>query len=99
MQNDFKSKDIEFALYVLRHPECVKEREVQDWLELREHRELMERLRCFREAGMREAGWIKWDEERQWFVLRERVISRKRKDRYVFPSFGMLPLLPCWSRA
>ena len=86
MQNDFKSKDIEFALYVLRHPECVKEREVQDWLELREHRELMERLRCFREAGMREAGWIKWDEERQWFVLRERVISRKKK-RQVRLSF------------
>ena len=80
MQDGFKDKDIEFALYVLQHIECHDDRDVKAWLEEKEHRELLEELRRFREAGMREAESLNVDENYQWRLLERRMVARKRKN-------------------
>lgn len=51
MQDGFKDKDIEFALYVLQYTENKEDDEIQVWLKEKEHRDLLEELRRFREAG------------------------------------------------
>ncbi|MBC5621147.1 FecR family protein [Butyricimonas hominis] len=80
MQDGFKDKDIEFALHVLQHVECHDDREVKVWLEEKDHRELLEELRRFREAGMREAESLNVDENYQWRLLERRMVARKRKN-------------------
>ena len=53
-ENDLEK--IEFALYVLQHPEIRGKMEVREWLESGKHRDLLEELRRFREAGELEAA-------------------------------------------
>ena len=48
-ENDLEK--IEFALYVMQHPEIRGKMEVREWLESGKHRDLLEELRRFREAG------------------------------------------------
>ncbi|WP_292268748.1 FecR family protein [Butyricimonas sp.] len=80
MQDGFKDKDIEFALHVLQDVECHDDREVEAWLEEKYHRELLEELRRFREAGMQEAERLNVDENYQWQLLERRMVARKRKN-------------------
>ena len=63
MQDGFKDKDIEFALYVLQYTENKEDDEIQVWLKEKEHRDLLEELRRFREAGMWEAEKLDVDED------------------------------------
>ena len=79
MQDGFKDKDIEFALYVLQHADTKEDDEIRVWLEEKEHRDLLEELRCFREAGMWEAEKLDVDEDYQWQLLERRAVLRKRK--------------------
>ena len=79
MQDGFKDKDIEFALYVLQCAENKEDDEIQVWLEEKEHRDLLEELRRFREAGMWEAEKLDVDEDYQWQLLERRAVLRKRK--------------------
>lgn len=81
MQNDFNCEDIEFALYILHHQKLLAEPKVRAWLEVKEHRDLLEGLRRYREAGMREKGGMEVDEEYQWFLLDERITLRASKIR------------------
>lgn len=81
MHNDFNYEDIEFALYILHHLNCLDDPEVRAWLEVKEHRDLLEGLRRCREAGMREKGEMEVDEEYQWLLLDERITLRARKIR------------------
>ena len=80
MQNSVKDKDIEFALYILQHMACNEDEEVRTWLEEKEHRDLLEELRRFREAGMWEAKKLNVDEGFQWQLLERRVMLRRRKN-------------------
>ena len=79
MQDGFKDKYIEFALYVLQHADTKEDDEIRVWLEEKEHRDLLEELRCFREAGMWEAEKLDVDEDYQWQLLERRAVLRKRK--------------------
>ena len=79
MQDGFKDKDIEFALYVLQYTENKEDDEIQVWLKEKEHRDLLEELRRFREAGMWEAEKLDVDEDYQWQLLERRAVLRKRK--------------------
>lgn len=79
MQDGFNDKDIESALHLLNHPGDSDDPETQSWLEAEGHRNLLEELRRYREAGMRERGEIEFDEEGQWSLLVGRMASRKRK--------------------
>ena len=81
MQNDFNYEDIEFALYILHHQNFLAEPKVRAWLEVKEHRDLLEGLRRYREAGMREKGGMEVDEEYQWLLLDERITLRASKIR------------------
>lgn len=81
MQNDFNYEDIEFALYILHHQKLLAEPKVRAWLEVKEHRDLLEGLRRYREAGMREKGGMEVDEEYQWLLLDERITLRASKIR------------------
>lgn len=79
MQDGFNDKDIESALHLLNHPGDSDDPETQSWLEVEGHCGLLEELRRYREAGMRERGEIELDEEGQWALLVERMTLRKRK--------------------
>ena len=79
MQDGFKDKDIEFALYVLQYTENKEVDEIRVWLKEKEHRDLLEELRRFREAGMWEAEKLDVDEDYQWQLLERRAVLRKRK--------------------
>ena len=54
-ENDLEK--IEFALYVLQHPEIRGKMEVREWLESGKHRDLLEELRRFREAWRAGGGY------------------------------------------
>ena len=69
---------IEFALYVLQHPECMDNDKVREWLSVAGHEALLEELRAFREAGIRELGIGELDVEKQWRKMNLRVPGKKR---------------------
>ena len=70
--------EIEFALYVLQHPECMDRDEVREWLSVLEHEALLEELRAFREAGIRELGIGVPDIEKQWQKMNLGEPGKKR---------------------
>lgn len=73
-ENDLEK--IEFALYVLQHPEIRGKMEVREWLESGKHRDLLEELRRFREAGELEAAMRSPDVEKQWQYFRGKTKPR-----------------------
>lgn len=79
MQGGFYDRDIEFALHVLQHSENWDDPEVQAWLEAEGHRTLLEELRRYREAGIRERGEITFDGNEQWLLLKRKMITRRRR--------------------
>ncbi len=79
MQGGFYDRDIEFALHVLQHSESWDDPEVQAWLETEGHRTLLEELRRYREAGIRERGEVTFDGNEQWLLLKRKMITRRRR--------------------
>lgn len=99
MHDGLNYEDIEFALHVLHHPECSEDAGVRDWMAVKEHRDLLEELRRYREAGMHEAERIEWHEEYQWEVLNSRMIKkRKRSMRLTLARYAaVVAVLVCVS--
>lgn len=102
MHEGLNYEDIEFALHVLHHPECLEDVKVREWMEVKVHRDLLEELRRYREAGMQEAGRIDWGEERQWSLLEKRmgIRARKRRTALVLARYAaVIAVLVCVSVA
>lgn len=78
MTTEYDSKEIEFALYVLQYPESRGEKEIQGWLKSKEHQDLLEELRRFREAGAFESAERFPDIDRQWQYFQKKMNPRVR---------------------
>ncbi|MEY8592188.1 FecR domain-containing protein [Butyricimonas hominis] len=83
---------IEFALYVLQHPECMDNDKVREWLSVAGHEALLEELRAFREAGIRELGIGEPDVEKQWRKMNLREPGKKRM-LYLGWWYGIVAML------
>ena len=81
MSNKFSYEEIEFALYILHHPECMNDEKVQIWLESESHQVLLENLRCYREVGMQELLMHYPDVKKQWKLFENKVIPPQRNLR------------------
>lgn len=99
MHDSLNYEDIEFALHVLHHPECSEDADVREWLAVKEHRDLLEELRRYREAGVQEAGRIDWHEEFQWKLLNRRIPRKKKRliGRIVAKYAAVIAVLICVS--
>lgn len=82
MFKDYDHKDVEFAIQVLYHPEQIGEDEMREWFADKEHRELFEELRRYKEVGLQETGSASPDVKRQWHILNERARVKRRVQLY-----------------
>ena len=78
MIRNYSHRDIEFALRVLYHPEQISDEESREWFADREHRELFEELRQYKEIGLTETEAIAPNPREQWNVVNQRFRVKRK---------------------
>ena len=78
MIRNYSHKDIEFALRVLYHPEQISDEESREWFATREHRELFEELRQYKEIGLPQTEALTPNLREQWNVVNQRIRMKRK---------------------